>query len=808
MFRNYLLTAWRNVSKHRLYTAINVTGLVIGLAVYLFGSLLADYERSHDMFYTNAERIYTIGSVVSPSSNLGVRELDGAYTAFAPLLKADVQELETVARTVSREYLLTVEDNSFYEGVRFADMALLDIFSFDYIEGDRSALQTPDGLLLTEPTARKLFGDGPWLGRTLTFDHIHELRVTAVIRDLPPNTHFNSSMIQEGMLTVVAPLEALNRITNYSLEGNWNNLSMGDLTYVMLPPGKNADWLQSVTDAAYASHYPDDEREFITDLKVRPLREINTVIWDMIGIPVIETIELLAMLVLIVAIVNYTNLATAQSLSRTREVGLRKTLGAGQGQLLQQFLAESVAIATASMLIALAVIEAAVPAFNSASGRGLAVSYLDTLPWLIATTLVVGVLAGIYPAWIITRTSPIAALRPGAAGTSQSNLFRSIMLGLQFAISIFMLAMVLIVYFQNEKVHASGSIYPRSQILTLERMHVEDIRSKHETIANELKKLPGVTAVGFSTQVPYEQSNSNNLLSKEAADREGAFVMLSVQIDTEFLRVYDIPLLAGRNFDLGIADDSEHDDRFTQNIIINELAMARLGAVSPADAIGRSFYDFPDSGAQTTYTVVGVVPDQNFQGFHNQIKPMAYFMDPGVYGTASVRVEGAGLPETMRAIEDVWDEIVPDYPLQARFLEDTFQEVYSIFALMNRVLGGFALVALTLSLIGLFGLAAFMAASRTKEIGLRKVMGANVAQIVRLLIWRLSRPVLAATVVALPAAWLAGGVYLNFFANRLDMVEAIIFVAGLASVLLAWAIVAIHAVRVARASPIQALRYE
>ncbi len=255
------------------------------------------------------------------------------------------------------------------------------------------------------------------------------------------------------------------------------------------------------------------------------------------------------------------------------------------------------------------------------------------------------------------------------AGGAQSNLFRAVMLGLQFAISIFMLAMVMIVFFQNERVHSSGGIYPRSQILTLDRMHVEDLRGRHETLANELTRLPGVTAVAYSSQVPYEQNNSANLVGADATDREAAFTMMSVRIDTRFLPVYDIPLLAGRNFDLAIADDSEHDDRYTQNIIVNQLAMSRLGVTNPVDAIGQVFYTFPDEGPQTTYTIVGVVPDQNFQGFHNQIKPMAYSMDPGSYRLASIRVEGRGLPDTLAAVEDVWDEIVPDYPIQARFLE-------------------------------------------------------------------------------------------------------------------------------------------
>jgi len=488
---------------------------------------------------------------------------------------------------------------------------------------------------------------------------------------------------------------------------------------------------------------------------------------------------------------------------------MRKTMGASQGQLLIQFLVESLVIASIAMVTALAVLEIIIPLFNNMTDKILDLNYLSTLPWLIATTMFVGLLAGLYPAWLITRASPIDALRDSARKGKKGSAMRSIMIGAQFAISAFMLALVAIVYVQNERVEESSYIFPRSEIYTLDRLNVESIRGRLDTLRIELEALPNVDSVAYSSKVPYEQSNSSTNVSLEPGDEAGKFSLQIMVMSPEFLETYDIPLLAGRGFSRDIANDERTEDSEVVNVIVNEMALEKLGFTTPAEAINERFYNFSEEdGSVPEFVIVGVAPTQNITGLFNSEKPHMYQFNRDWERIASVRVSGGNFMDTVEQIEQVWDSIIPDYPIQGRFLDDTFNETYDILKFMNYALAGFAIIALSLAMIGLFGLAAFMATQRTKEIGVRKVLGANSFQIARLLVWQFSTPVLWALAIALPAAYFASGVYLNFFADRIETTIPVLIAAGIAATLLAWGTVAGHAIRIARANPILALRYE
>ncbi len=806
MLGNYFTVAWRQLAKNRLYSAINILGLMVGLGIYVFGTLIVAYERSHDLFWANGERIYTVGSVFSPTANIGVGETDGIYTAFTPMIRTEVEDLDAVARTVSREFLVSIDDTHYYEQIRFADKELLEIFDFEYLEGDASALQDPAGALVTRSIKEKLFGQQTALGRTFKLDHDTELHVTAVVADPPRNTHFSSSIMSEGGLSLVAPLEALHRATGYDLQGNFNNLSSGDNTYLLAKPQLAKPALQAAIDGVFDRHFPDRENVIVARLKVRPLVEMNTVIWDAVGLPVMDSVRLLALLVLVVALVNYTNLATAQSLGRSREIGLRKTMGASRGQLIAQFMVESLLVTLVAMLLCVAVLALVVPAFNEALNKSLQLDLLSIAPWLALTTLAVGLAAGVYPAILISRTTPIEALREGSASGAKGSLFRTGMLILQFAISIFMLAMVAVVFLQNKRVESAAEIYPKSQIITLSRLGLESIQARLGTLKNEVQRIPGVQGVTFASQLPYLQSNSGFGVTAELGDADAAFLMSQIGVGEHFFSVFDIPLLSGRYLETSIAGDTVSDA--AANVVVNELALLKLGISSAQAALGQQFYDGQSEGTPRAYTIVGVVPDQNFQGFHNQVHPTTFKMAPAQFRFAAIRAETDGLATVRAAVEAVWNDLLDDYPIQSAFLQDEFEETYQAYRSIATILGGFAFVAMSLSLIGLFGLAAFMAATRTREIGIRKVMGASSGQITRLLIWRFSKPVLWALLAALPGAYLAANQFLQFFADRISLVEVIVLIAGLAAVLIAWGVVGIHAGRIARASPIAALRHE
>jgi len=809
MYGNNIKIALRNLKKNKLYATINVVGLAMGLALYVFASLLADYERSHDLFFRNADRIYTVGTSVRPEANLGLREIDSAHTALAPFIKAELADVEFVARSLSREYLVRVEEESFYERVRFVDPEFTEIFDFKFAGGDASALLNPSSVIISETFSKKYFGDADPVGKVITLDNQHDFYIAAVIEDVPLNSHFNSSILNKSVLDIFVPFPALSRISDYNPAGEWDNLSMNDLTYVQLPSQLDGDWLQAQANALFDRHMPESSKDYFSGFKVRPLKKANLVIWEMIGLPVMTIIKLLGLLVLIVACVNYTNLATAQALGRSREVGMRKTMGASQRQLLTQFLVESLTITAIAMLVALAGLEVVIQLFNNATNKILTLNYLAILPWLLATTAIVGLLAGAYPAWLITRASPIDALRDIARKTKKGSRFRAVMIGVQFAISVFMLSVVAIMYVQNQKMEEASHVFPRSEIYTLRRLNAEGISERLDTLRTELKNIPEVENVAYSVWTPFDQSNSSTNVSTVPGDDSNKVSLHILRISPEFFDTYDIPLLAGSAPTREMANDIYSEDSESLNVVLNELALEQLGLGPAHEAINKRFYDLDEDDNLKEFIVKGVVPTQNIVGLHNEIHPFMFYYDPTSHWVASIRIRGNML-STVAAIEDVWEDVIPEYPMQGRFLDESFEDVFKIFRAMNMALAGFAGLALTLALIGLFGLAAFMAAQRTKEIGVRKVLGAGSMQIARLLVWQFTKPVSWALLVALPLAYFASAAYLTFFAERIASSQsvAIMLGAGFVGLLFAWGTVAGHAIRIAQRNPIQALRYE
>jgi putative ABC transport system permease protein len=810
MFWNNLKIALRNLRKNKLFAFINIAGLALGMTIYVLGGLIVKYEKNHDAFFANSDRIYTVGSIAAPELNVGIDQLNATFSAVGPIIESELTDVEVVARTLRREFLVTQGDNSFYQTILFSDPALLEIFDFDYVGGSADALNDPSSILITETTAIKYFGDTDVVGKVITLDNQHDFYISAVIENVPQNSHFNSSMVLEGQLEILAPIKALGPLRDFDEAGEWNNLSLGNMTYVMLPAGLDGTWLQTQMDGIYDRLLPEDQHEVITAFLIEPLQHANLAFWDTIGMPVITVIQLLSFLVLLIACVNYTNLATAQSLGRSREVGMRKTMGAGQHQLLSQFLLESLVIAAISMVVAIAILEVVIPLLNNASNKAMTLDYTRTLPWLVLTTVLVGLCSGLYPAWLITRASPIAALRDEARKGKKGARMRSVMIGVQFAISAFMLSTVAISYMQNQRVKEASYIFPKSEIYTLARLGIDDIRGRLDTLRNELEALPDVESVAFSSQVPFEQSNSQTGVAAKPGDEAGAVTLMMMRMTPEFLDTYNIPLVAGRNLSRDMANDEFlSDETEVLNVLVNEMALGQLGIASPQEAINQRFYDLDVEDTLREYVIVGVVPTQNILGLFNAEKPWVFFYSARSLRTGSVRIRaGADFMDTVGAVEDVWKRVIPDYPMQGRFLDDVFNDVYKVLKYMNMALGGFAFVALSLAMVGLFGLAAFMAAQRTKEIGVRKVLGASSTQIARLLVWQFSKPVMWALAVALPAAFFASNSYLDFFAERIESPIMILLGTGLISVLLAWSTVAGHAYRIARANPVLALHYE
>jgi putative ABC transport system permease protein len=639
MFWNYLKSALRNLRKNKLFAVINIAGLALGLTIYIFGGLLVEYEQTHDQFFEKANRTYTIGSYAAEGLDVGVSVMGSTFTAVGPIIDAELSDVELTARTISREFLIKMGVEGFYQNIRFVDPELLQIFDFEYIHGDKTALDDPSGLLITESVAMKYFGSTDAVGRVVTMDNEFDFTVSAVISEVPRNSHFNSMVVFDASLDIIAPVKALGRMRDYDEAGNWNNLSINNMTYVLLPGHLDGGWLDDQLDSIYDRLMPTEQQEVIAGLFSKPLNNANLAIWDMIGLPVIAAIQLLSLLVLVVACVNYTNLATAQSLGRSREVGMRQTMGANRQQLLIQFLVESLTIATIAMIFAIASLEVIIPLFNNMTNKVLAINYLQTLPWLIVTTAAVGLFAGAYPAWLITRTKPIDALRDIARKGKKGSKVRSVMIGIQFAISAFMLSLVTIVFMQNEKVKDSSYAFPRSEVYTLGRMNVESIRDRLDTLRHEMEAQPNIESVAFSSQVPYEQNNSTFDVAMQPGDEAAKVRMHQLSMTPEFLAAYDIPLLEGRNLSRSVGNDERREDSEVLNVLVNELALENLG-IGLQDAINQRFYDLDEENSLREMVIVGVVPTQNIVGLFNKVKPWVFIYRPSNVRIGSVRITG------------------------------------------------------------------------------------------------------------------------------------------------------------------------
>lgn len=820
MFKNYLTSALRNFWKNKLYSFINIGGLAIGLTVFVFANLYANYESTHDAFFENSERIYTVRTDVNPAAKLGVVSINTVYTAVAPFMRQDIPEIEKIARLTWTDLIINRDEVKFYQQVHMVEPEFLDIFKFDYIQGQaEGALADNNSTILTEATAIKYFGRTNVLGETLTLNNERDLRVTAVIRDLPMNTHLSGNMLDEEHMEMLVNLNIFLDVFNVETVDNWSNLSISQRTYALLPAGVTGESLEERLDAIIDRYGDENTREIVSSIGFRPLQDMNLLIWTAIGIPGIFIMRFLGLLVLGIACINFINLATAQALGRAREIGIRKTMGASRTRLAVQFLVEAVVLSFFALLIAVAVIEYALPAFNTAVGKAMTFSYftdLRMMGFLFLTVIGVGLFSGSFPAFLLARLDASQALHGTMALGKWSVRLRKFLVVSQNAFSVFLIITVLISYNQTQAIQNKDLGFDASNTITLLRTNRVGVNENYETLKNEFSRVPGVVSVTGSSQYPYEQSNSSGKFSLTPGDEASALTIQLIRADYNFLETFSIPLLAGRHLSENFSNDaiprgSDRDAGGTVNVIINTLAAKQFGWTTPENAIGETFFGISANGQGYSYVVAGVSENALFQGFHNEQKPFIFIVNPEYFGAIEIKYDPAMLDSTVAGVEAAWNQIVPDFPIIRSSLDEAFQDVFSIFTGINKALIGFSLMALLIATIGLFGLSAFMAEKRIREVGIRKTFGASTGKIVKLLIFQFSRPVLWAIIFGWVLAYLAQTQYLQFFADppSFGFGFAMIFLAGgVFSIVLAWITVGANAYRAANSKPVDSLHYE
>ena len=795
MLKNYLKIAFRTLNRHKGYTFINVMGLAVGIACCLLILLYVQDERSYDRFHEHADRIVrVIGEVESNDGSWRGR----AATPYLlmPLIRDEFPQVEQAVRLAQTSQLVRYDNQQFTEeNFFFADSTVFEVFSFDFIQGDpATALQQPFSVVLTVSTAHKYFGAADPLGQTLTVDNERTFTVTGVVQDMPDNAHFHFDFL--------AALSSTRSWYSENMFTEWG--SIWNYTYLLLEENTTSDNLSAQLDAFMARHLP-PEIPFAVRLQLQPLTDIHlhshlfAEIEPNSDISYLYIFSLVAVFILLIACINFMNLATARAAGRAREVGVRKMMGAYRGQLIRQFLSESVLMSLGATALGLALAALALPMLNAVAGKTLSLSVFSN-PLLAAALLgiglLVGVLSGSYPAFFLSRFQPARVLKGQMSkqGSQGAAWLRKSLVVFQFGISIVLIVSTVIVYRQLQFAQTKNLGFDRAQTVEI-YLKDGDLRDRYEALKSTFAQTAGVTHIAAASNAPPDGLNSWRVRPQSAPPEE-ADLMSLMAVDYDYLETLGLHLAAGRAFSEDFPSDAEGA------ILINEAAAQKWGLDDP---VGERFRL---ESADLTAPVIGVVEDFHMASLHEEIEPVFLIIWPDWYNRLLIKIEPGQVAETMDALERQWKTFAPDWPFEYAFLDDRFDALYRAEQRLGTLFSYFAGLAIFIACLGLFGLAAFSAEQRTKEIGIRKVLGATVPQILVLLTREFVLLVLVAFVVATPLSYLAMQRWLEDFAYRTDLGMGIFILAGGLALLIALLTVSYQSLKAAVADPATSLRHE
>jgi putative ABC transport system permease protein len=831
MFRHYLTTALRQARRHKLTTAINIVCLSIGLVCFViaYGSVI--YLKASERAFPNADRTYVISSNRLGENNTVVVAMPITPGLLGKYLKADVPELEAVARATGgplaapQGFPLTVGDKTVSGFATFVDPEFLSIFDLPFVQGDpHEALHSPDSAVLTERTADRLFGMRDVVGKRLLIRG-RSVTVTGVIDAIPPPSHLADSVTSLMRSDVFVSMNVGDYFLQKEFGGfssnvdrraeDWNLVS--HITYAMLP--KDGSFTRAAFDQRLAGF---GERRVPKDAdRVRftaaPVSGFLVSLTDMVLGSTGTMLLLLGGLVLAVACLNYDNLALAQGTTRAKEVGIRKILGAGRGQVIVQYLFESGLHTSMAVVLALGAIAFLLPILRSSAGIDL-LPVLITSPtfWacLVALVTVVSVLAGAYPAFASSRLRPVNALQAGHVRIGL-RFAPSLLVCIQFAVASFLLIAVIVMALQNRELRrvAFGGIGDQMVVIT---NSLRDTGTSMEALRAELLRSPHIRSVSATSFLPWRIAMSPTGVRRSPEAASASTGMGDNVVGPDFFATFDMTLIAGRFLDDQHADDllPDGDDSGgarTYNAVVDRSAASKLGWSDPGAALGQKIYvpwwnvNRPPDQVQ----IVGVVENKPLALLGPAgLQANIYRLNPNAANFPLIRVSGNDIPQALAAIDAAWKRLEPGVPLNRRFGDELFEQSYRLFDAINKVFAGLAAFAFAISLMGLFGMALHVTNGRTREIGIRKTLGADVEQVVSLLLWDFSRPVAVANLIAWPLGFLAMQMYLRLFVQRMTLTVWPFLVSLVVTVLIAWVAVSIHTLRAARRKPAAVLRYE
>ncbi len=830
MWRNYWTVAVRALAKSRTYSVINIAGLAIGMAACIMILLYIRYEQSYDAWLPNVDNTYQLQAWYPHPQDGEPTFLQMSGYITKDRIKKDFPQVTNAVYALGSEPVFYKDGQaSPTKNYLISDDDFLKVVNLPLVAG--STLPAAQTAVLTQTEARNRYGTDQVIGKTLTVISKgvkRDFKITGVIKDVPKNSSmkvnailrmdFNSFFAQEPQF-----------LTCWSCQSGW--------VWLKLKPGTDVKALEAQMPAWEKRNIPDqpngsinynpgtdEDWHFVNMKDVHLGKAQGGTMTPGNDRRSIATFAIIAVLILGMAVVNFTNLATARASQRAREVALRKVLGATRRQLIVQFVAESILISAVAMLLALALVELLVRPFAAFLDADLSLRYFGSggiLVPAIVLTLLVGIISGLYPAFFLSRFQPAQVLKANrsAAETPGSGRLRTILVIGQFAVSIGLIICTAVIYGQTVYARSVDPGYKRDHIVQVTDLNRYQLLPKAEMIVEQMKRIPGVVAVGLTDIGVATENNSNTGLIPPGSNKQVSIGQYGVS--DGFKDAMGLKLVAGRWFDPARpADDMTLDFPIQKeqeialanrgvNVVINEYAAKKLGFKSPQDAVGKVVKSelFEPGTGVVNITIIGVVGDSRFRTVRTPIDPIM-FMNVKK-GPAWMIIRYRGDPATVEgAIQRQWRQISNDVPFQAKFSEDIIRELYKAEDSRAQIFAAFSLLAVIIGCLGLFGLAAFTAERRTKEIGIRKVLGARTQDIVRLLVWQFSRPVIIANIIAWPIAWWLMRDWLNGFDQRITLTPIPFVIAAAIALGIAIATVVGHAVRVARANPIHALRYE
>jgi putative ABC transport system permease protein len=803
MFKNYVTVAWRNVRRHWGFALINVTGLAVGMACCLLITIYVRDELSYDRYHENAERIYRVIHVSrygeNPQTLPPPAPKDFQVWGNAPVgsaLKADFPEvLEVVQFTGRKSLLLQHGERRFQEEDTFyADSTVFEVFSWPLLAGDPDrALTAPYSIVLTQSAAQKYFGDENAVGQTLIIDNEESFTVTGVMEDVPANSHFtfdvllSMSTFRQGTPGIFDAWGYVDFYTYFLVPEQFDVASLKakapDFVKRRVPPDEAGNYALSFEPLTGAYLHSQAARQPGTTGSLTNLYVFSAV----------------AVFILLIACINFMNLSTARSMERAKEVGVRKAVGARRTGLINQFLTESVLLSLIAAVLALGLAALCLPAFRMLSGKAFPEGALlspDVVLILFAAAVGVGLLAGVYPAFVLARFRPALVLKGVFRSSSKGVALRKGLVVFQFSLSVALIAGTAVVFSQLEFLRSRDLGFQHEHMLVIDFGYDEIVRQQIEAIKRAFVDHPAVTSASASRTVPGGHFPG---AGTRVASPEGQMPLETpnlYEVDFDFIPHFEIEMAAGRPYSRDFSADSE------ASLLLNEAAAKLYGYARPEDVVGERFSQWGREG-----TIIGVVKDFNYLSLHGGIEPLTLRLSPWVK-YLSLRLKTDDLATTIAELEDLWGELAPQRPFLYSFLDESFNRQYLADLRFGRVVSVFAGLAILIACLGLFGLASFATAQRTKEIGVRKVLGASVGSIVALLSKDFLKLVGIAFVLAAPVAYYAMSRWLEGFAYRTSIGVGVFLLAGGLALAIALLTVSYRSIKAALADPVKSLRYE